>query len=103
MRINRWIVIWVIVVVSLILIEIAQLAGIIQFTDLIANFFVFLIALVIIAVLAAVGAGFLGVMISHRIFSVREFTPFEEEMLKMREDLREVKESLKKLEERLKD
>ncbi|MEM2900574.1 MAG: hypothetical protein QXT63_07255 [Thermoplasmata archaeon] len=63
-----------------------------------ANFFVFVLLIVTIATLAIIGATFLGIVISHRILSQKGFTPFEEEMLKMREDVKEIKEKLALLE-----
>ncbi|MFQ6127501.1 MAG: hypothetical protein ACE5QW_01150 [Thermoplasmata archaeon] len=74
---------------------------VITFGDIIANFFLFLVVLVIIAILAVIGAMFVGVFISHRIFSVRAFTPFEEEMLQMREEVVEIKEAIERIENRL--
>jgi hypothetical protein len=47
-----------------------------------------------IIVLALIGAIFVGMMLSHRILSIGAFTPFEEEMLKMREDIRAINEKL---------
>jgi hypothetical protein len=86
---------WLAAVVALVLIEAGILTGLISLSDIIANFFIFLLALVTITILAIIGAIFVGMFISHRIFSVKGFTPFEEEMLKMREDLKEIKKALK--------
>jgi len=94
MKITKWVLIWLIVVVILILVEIGQITGAFALGDLITNFFIFVFALVIIAVLAVIGAMFVGVFISHRILSSQGFTPFEREMLKMREEIREIKEKL---------
>ncbi len=90
MRVSRWILLWAIVVVVLVVIELAQVFGFLRAGDIITNFFVLLIVLVVIAILAAIGAGFLGIFFTHRLFSSRGFTPFEEEMLKMREELKRV-------------
>jgi polyferredoxin len=51
----------------------------------------------VIIVLALIGAIFVGMMLSHRILTVGTFTPFEEEMLKMREDIKAIKEKLGKM------
>ncbi|MCK4444784.1 MAG: hypothetical protein KAW09_09585, partial [Thermoplasmata archaeon] len=66
-------------------------------------FFLFVLALVIIAVLAVIGAAFMGVLISHRIFSVKSFTPFEEEMLQMRKEVKEIKEKIDGMSEKEED
>jgi len=44
--------------------------------------------LIVISVLAIIGATFLGIYISHRILSTRDFTPFEQEMLRMSEEVK---------------
>jgi hypothetical protein len=48
-------------------------------------------ALVFITVLAAVGAIFIGLYISQRLLAPRGFTPFEQEMLRMRREVQEVR------------
>lgn len=52
----------------------------------------------VIIVLALIGAIFVGMMLSHRILTIGAFTPFEEEMLKMREDIKAIKEKMDKME-----
>ncbi len=99
----RWVVLWLIVVIVLFSIFVAEITEAIRLTDLISYFFVFVLALVIIAVLAVVGAAFMGVLISHRIFSVKSFTPFEEEMLQMRKEVKEIKKKIDDLVEEEKD
>ncbi len=78
-------------------IGLAMLLGWIEIGDVIYNFMAFIFIIVIIAFLAIIGAIFIGMFISHRIFSSREFTTFEEEMLKMRRDVKNIKERLDKL------
>ncbi|MCK5290742.1 MAG: hypothetical protein KAR39_01855 [Thermoplasmata archaeon] len=90
----RWVILWLIVVIVLFSIFIAEITETIRLTDLISYFFVFVLALVIIAVLAVIGAAFMGVLITHRIFSVKSFTPFEEEMLQMRKEVKEIKKKV---------
>lgn len=63
------------------------------------QFMAFVFALVIISVFAMIGAVFLGMFISHRVFSSREFTAFEEEMLSMREDIKYIRKRMEELEE----
>jgi len=47
--------------------------------------------------LALIGAFFLGMLMSHRILSIGDFTPFEREMIKMREEIKEILERIEKL------
>lgn len=75
------------------------LTGVISFQDIFTRFIVFVFSLVIISILAIIGAVFIGMFISHRIFSSREFTTFEEEMLKMKSDVNELKEMVEDLKE----
>ncbi len=81
----------------LLVILIFELFELITLEDLIANPILFLIAFAIVAVLSAVGAMFIGVFVTHRIFASGNFTPFEREMLSMRQEVRAVKEKLEEL------
>jgi uncharacterized membrane protein (DUF106 family) len=100
MKLSKWVIIWLAVVLALLSIFVLEITGAINLQDVITYFFLFVLALVIIAILAVIGAAFLGVFISHRIFSVRSFTPFEEEMLQMRKEVKEIKETLQELSEK---
>jgi hypothetical protein len=57
----------------------------------------FVLALVFTTILALVGAIFIGIYVSQRMLSPSGFTPFEEEMLKMRGDVRDLKASVEEL------
>lgn len=48
-------------------------------------------------ILALIGAIFVGMLLSHKILSSGTFTPFEEEMLKMRQDISAINEKLEAL------
>ncbi|MFY9717160.1 MAG: hypothetical protein WAK40_04425 [Thermoplasmata archaeon] len=48
-------------------------------------------ALVFTTLLAVVGAIFIGLYISHRLLTPGGFTPYEQEMLKMRSEVREMR------------
>lgn len=89
---------WVTIVLVLVGIEIGQLVGLVSFEDIIANFFVFVFSLVVIAILAVIGAVFIGMVITHRILAGKEFSPFEGEMMKMAEDVRFIRERLEAME-----
>ena len=94
MRVNRWTLGLLVLILVLGLAEGAQLLGVLDVTDILANIFLFVLALVVIAVLAVIGAVFLGIFITHRIFASQAFTPFEQEMLKMREEISQIKQSV---------
>ena len=100
-RISKWTLLWLTVVIILTVVLGAQMTGVVTFGDIIANFFLFLVVLVVIAILAVIGAMFVGVFISHRIFSVQAFTPFEEEMLRMREEVAEIREVIERIDGQL--
>ncbi|MDX1534290.1 MAG: hypothetical protein R3291_01565 [Thermoplasmata archaeon] len=97
MRPRWWTVLWVIAVAALLVVLVLQLSGILTLADLAANPVLFLVAFVIVAVLSAVGAMFIGVLVTHRIFASAEFTPFEQEMLRMREEVREIRARLEEV------
>ncbi len=91
--------VWTLVVVVLVILEIAELTRL--FTIPVAKAFndpIFLvISLVFTTIIAVVGAIFVGISITTRLLSPRGFTPFEEEMLKMRADLAEVRKTVEEL------
>jgi len=100
-KISKWTLLWLTTVIILTVVLGAQVTGVITFGDIIANFFLFLVVLVVIAILAIIGAMFVGVFVSHRIFSVKAFTPFEEEMLRMREEVAEIREVIERIDGQL--
>ena len=55
------------------------------------------IALLFTSLLALVGAIFIGIWVSHRLWSPTGFTPFEEEMLRLRDDVRELRRAVEDL------
>src|SRR5207247_11365674 len=67
----------------------------------IASFLLFVLALMVVSVLSIIGAVFVGMFVSHRILSTKGFTPFEQEMLRMRQDVRELSERLGEIAARL--
>lgn len=52
---------------------------------------------IVLILLALIGAIFVGMFLSHRILSIGGFTPFEKEILKMREDIDSINKKLDKL------
>ena len=101
MRISRWALLWFLTVGVLVVIELGILTNVITPGNLIGFFLAFVFALVVISVLAIVGAVFVGMFVSHRILSTQGFTPFEQEMLRMRQEVRTIAERLDELSERI--
>lgn len=100
MRISKWNVLWLVIVAVLVIVWGSMLAGLINFTDIVFNFFLIIFSLVVIAILAIIGAVFVGIFVSHRILSAQGFTPFELEMLEMREDVKKIRERIDALEQK---
>lgn len=94
MRLSRWTLVWLLIVGVLLVIWAGVYIGWITPGNLITSFFLIVLGLVVLAVLALIGAVFLGMVISHRIMAGQGFTPFEEEMLKMRQEVRELRDRL---------
>ncbi len=94
MKVSRWTLVWLVVVGLLVAIEVAILFGVVNPYDVVTFFFIMVSALVVIAVLAIIGAMFLGLYISHRILSTQAFTPFEQEMLQMAEDVKRLSDKV---------
>jgi len=84
---------WVGLILVLLVVELAEITHL--FTLPVANALsdplFFVSAIVFTTLLALVGAIFIGVYVSARLMSPTGFTPFEEEMLRMRSDLQEIK------------
>lgn len=100
MRRGGWTLFWIAVIVLLVIGELAEITR--AFTVPIAAAFLspyaILFALTLITLLSLVGAVFVGFYLSSRIFASRGFTPFEQEMLRMREEVRRLGEALARLE-----
>ncbi|HYM39309.1 MAG TPA: hypothetical protein VEY12_04070 [Thermoplasmata archaeon] len=92
MKISRWTLLWLLIVGVLAAIWLAVITGYVTPGDIVGSFLGLVFALVVISILAIIGAVFLGIVISHRIMSGQGFTPFEEEMLKMRQEVRNLQD-----------
>ncbi len=88
---------WIAVIVILVLFEILQVTGILKVTQIVANFYLFMFSVVVVSVLAVIGAIFLGISLAHRLMESKEFTPFEEEMLSMKEQINGIEKKLESL------
>jgi hypothetical protein len=98
-KIGRVILFWLAVVGALFVVEIAELTHLftLPVQSAVGNLLSFIFALVFTTILALIGALFIGIYISQRLQSPGGFTPFEEEMLKMRAELQEVHQEVKEL------
>jgi len=100
-RISRWTLLWILVVGVLVAVEIGVVTGFITPGNIIGSFLTFVFALMLISVLSIVGAVFLGMFVSHRVLSTQGFTPFEQEMLRMRQEIRELTDRVEQIAARL--
>ena len=100
MRASRWgIILWTVLIVALLLVEVAEITHLftLPIQSALGDPLAFVFALVFTTILALVGAVYIGIYISARLLRVQGFTPFEEEMLKMRGDIRDVKAMVEEL------
>lgn len=98
MRTGRVLWFWAAVVAALLLVEVAELTRLftLPLQSAVGNLLAFIFALVFTTVIALVGALFIGIYISHRLLSPSGFTPFEEEMLRMRAEVLEIRAELQR-------
>ncbi|MGI0055431.1 MAG: hypothetical protein ACREBZ_06940 [Thermoplasmata archaeon] len=100
MKVARpFLVLWVVVVAVLFLVEIAEVTQLftLPLQSVVGNPVAFVFSLALTTLLALVGAIFIGLYISQRWLHTRDFTPFEVEMLRMREDITELKAAVERL------
>jgi hypothetical protein len=97
------ILLWVLLIVVLLVVEVAEITHVftLPIQSAIGDPLAFVFALVFTTILALVGAIFIGIYVTQRIMSPSGFTPFEEEMLKMRQEISTVRESVGRIEARL--
>ncbi len=97
MRVARSVtIVWVIVIVVLLLLEIAELTHFftLPLGAVLADPLAFIFSLVFTSIVSIIGAIFIGIYISQRLMSQSGFTPFEEEMLRMRTELHSIRTSV---------
>ncbi len=90
---------WSVLIAILLVLEIAEITHLftVSIQSAVEDPLAFVFALVFTTILALIGAIFIGIYFAQRILSSAAFTPFEEEMLKMRGDISDMKESLRKI------
>jgi hypothetical protein len=93
---NRWTLFWIAVIALLVVLELAEITRLFRVPLGLAYLspVTFIFSLVLITILALVGAVFVGFYLSSQVYSARGFTPFEQEMLRMREDVSELRREL---------
>ncbi len=104
MRPSRLVILlWVLLIVVLLVVEVAEITHVftLPIQSAIGDPLAFVFALVFTTILALVGAIFIGIYVTQRIMSPSGFTPFEEEMLKMRQEISTVREAVDRIEARL--
>ena len=93
---------WFALIFILVIVEVAEITHVftVPVQNVLGDPLTIVIALIFTTIVALVGAIFIGVYLSHRILSPTGFTPFEEEMLRMRADVQQVKRDLTELRDR---
>jgi membrane protein implicated in regulation of membrane protease activity len=99
MRLPRLPIFWVVVIAALLVLEVAELTRLftIPFLVAVSNPVTFALGLIFVTIVALVGAIFIGIYVSQRLLSPRGFSPFEEEMLKMRAEVMEIRRETQEL------
>jgi hypothetical protein len=87
---------WSVVIVALVVLELAEVTHLFTFpiSAVLADPVTLVVSLVFTTIVAIIGAIFVGIYMSTRLLGPRAFTPFEEEMLRMRADLQEVRRAV---------
>lgn len=94
---------WLALIFVLLLVEVAEVTHVftLPIAAAIGDPLAFVFALVFTTILALVGAIFIGIYVTQRILSPSGFTPFEEEMLRMRVEVGHLRASVERIEDRL--
>jgi len=99
MKITRLRALFIAIVALFLVLEALQLFTTFDLAQAIfSNLAFVLVGIIFVSLMSAIGGFFLGMWISARFFSTKGFTPFEEEMLRMREDVKVLRERLEKFE-----
>ena len=90
---------WGILIGALLIVELAEITHLFTLPIQVAigDPLAFVFALVFTTILALVGAVFIGIYASARILTPSGFSPFEEEMLKMRQEIRDLTAAVERL------
>lgn len=90
---------WGALIAILLGVEIAELTHLftLPIQSVVGDPIAFVTALVFTTLLAVVGAIFIGLYISHRLLTPGGFTPYEQEMLRMRTEVREIRAAVEEI------
>jgi len=90
---------WGAVIAILLGVEVAELTRLftLPIQSVVGDPIALVTALVFTTILAVVGAIFIGLYISHRLLTPTGFTPYEQEMLRMRTEVREIRASVEEI------
>jgi len=99
MRLPRFPVFWAVVIAALLFVEVAELTRFftIPFLAAVSDPVTFALSLIFVTIVALVGAIFIGIYVSQSLLSPRGFSPFQEEMLKMRAEVTEIQREMQDL------
>jgi hypothetical protein len=91
--------VWGGLIVILLGLEVAELTHLftLPIQSVVGDPIAFVTALVFTTLLAVVGAIFIGLYISHRLLTPGGFTPYEQEMLRMRGEVREIRAAVEEI------
>ncbi|MCX8173978.1 MAG: hypothetical protein N3F63_05170 [Thermoplasmata archaeon] len=101
MKLSRLTLIWLGLMIFLIMLEVGQLAGFVRLDRIINNPWGFVFGITLIAILAVVGALFVGVFIAYRVYTSKGFTPYEEEILRVADEVHKISARTEKIEKEL--
>jgi hypothetical protein len=90
---GNWTLFWVLVIAGLVLVEIAEITRlfVLPLQTAALNVLGVLFAILLVTILALVGAVFIGIYLTQRMLGPQSFSPFEEEMLKMRSEVSDLR------------
>jgi uncharacterized protein YneF (UPF0154 family) len=93
------ILLWSGLIIALLIVEFAEITRVftLPLASAVGDPYTLLFALVLTTVLALVGAIFIGIYVSTRVLRPQGFTPFEEEMLRMRSEIAEIKATVDRI------
>ena len=100
MRASRAVlVLWSAVVAVLVVLELAEVTHLFTFpiSAVLGDPISLVVSLVFTTIVAVIGAIFIGIYLTTRLLRPSGFTPFEEEMLRMRADVQELRKSIDEL------
>ncbi len=92
------ILVWTGLIIGLLAVEFAEITHVftVPIASALGDPVTLVFALVFTTILALIGAIFIGIYVSAAVLRAQGFTPFEEEMLRMRADIREIRAAVER-------